>query len=306
MRAAREEAAGGPAPTRCEVARPAAPSPRRGPAASLAPVILLAAASPLVHPAPAQPRETGLWVEGNRLQAIAVPADASADVRYAAAELRHYVHQRCRDELPLRETNVLLPTPAAYVGPWEWSPALPADGAKPSEEGVFICAGEGALSLTGGGPGGVIYAVSAFLQRRLGIRWYQPSPWGEEVPLPGRVLLPPFRYIHEPSFWYRDISVCIHESISEWAVRNRLNTNLGSFAEERGGCQGHAIGGHASSKYIEPGLFESHPEYFALKDGERWLDPINAVALTTDLDLDLEAKQSEHSPNSIPVVVRAE
>lgn len=239
-------------------------------------VLALVVAPCLARPGPVQTPDTGLWVDGKRLQAVAIPLGASSYVRYAADELRQYVHRRCREELSLTETDAPLSVPAAYLGPWQWCPAFPGEPAKPSDEGVFVCAEGGDLHLTGGGPRGVIYAVSSFLQQRLGIRWYQPSPWGEEVPPPGRVDLPPFRYTHEPSFWFRDISVCIHESISEWAIRNRLNTRLGAFAEERGGCHAHAIGGHASSKYIEPALFEPHPDYFAMKDGKRWLPPADA------------------------------
>lgn len=215
--------------------------------------------------------EAGLFVDGQRINTIAIPDGLPEDIRYAAAELQHYVERRCGGKLPIVETDRLLDVSAAYVGLRAWEVAQHLTVPELTGEGVFVSARKGQVFLLGGGPRGTVHAVSAFLEHRLGVRWYQPSPWGEEVPAQGRVHLAPFEYHHEPSFWFRDISICIDESIVQWAIRNRLNTNLRGRAEGRGGSHEYAVGGHAFSKYIKARYFAAHPEYFPIRNGARYL-----------------------------------
>ena len=216
-------------------------------------------------------QDRGLYVAGRRLQAVAIAPGSSPDARWAATQLQTYLEQRVGDKLDIVETATELRTPAAYVGVPSWLAVRRAKPPKLSREGVCLVAEPGALFLIGGGERGAIYAALVFLERYTGVRWYQPEPWGTEVPTQAPLRLEPFRYTHEPSFWFRDITVCLHPTITDWAIRNRLNTNLRQFSEGKGGTEAHAIGGHAFTKYVKPAYFESHPEYFPIKDGQRYL-----------------------------------
>ncbi|MBT3377470.1 MAG: DUF4838 domain-containing protein [Lentisphaerae bacterium] len=215
---------------------------------------------------------SGLWISGKRVGRIVIPTDPLPDITFAAEEFRSYLLKRCGEDLPIAQAGGRGTSPAVHVGPQSWVKTfLPAFPELPEEGVLFRATEDGDLFLVGGGTRGVVHAVYAFLERKLGIRWYQPEPWGTEIPRPSKVELSAFEFSHEPSFWYRDISVCLHPSIGEWAIRNRLNTNLRSFAVNRGGQHAHAIGGHAFSRYISADLFEEHPDYFPLKDGARFL-----------------------------------
>ena len=215
--------------------------------------------------------ETGLFVDGYRLQRIVIPANSPADLTYAAKLLRHYISECCGDSLEITPSDARLRAPAVYVGSPGWSAVRHIAAPGLSEEAVYLRGQDGELALLGGGVRGAVYSVFVFLEEKVGVRWYQPSPWGEELPKKARVDLPRFQHQHEPSFWFRDVSICLHPPIGEWAVRNRLNTNLRAHGKGRGGSNEYALGGHAFTKYVKPAYFEDHPEYFPIKDGQRYL-----------------------------------
>lgn len=134
------------------------------------------------------------------------------------------------------------------------------------------------LVLAGNTPRAALYAMYAFLRRELGARWLWPQPDGEFLPKHDRFSIPAkLDWRYEPSYRFRCFHTCgdarddEHEFLV-WMARNGMNLHwrgvnkdnveLGFINQD----MGHNL---TFSKAEKKKYFPEHPEYFALRDGER-------------------------------------
>ncbi len=134
---------------------------------------------------------------------------------------------------------------------------------------------------------GTLYGVYDFLEG-LDVRWYRPEPWGEHVPKTLEISIETGKKVSpKPPYMMRatlsgGMSYAREETYEEtmqartWAARNRLNAGFTDEARwpgrvaKFGGMEKHAVGDHSHTATIPPSeYFDSHPEYYALVDGER-------------------------------------
>jgi uncharacterized protein DUF4838 len=220
--------------------------------------------------------------------------DDSPEVAFAAAELGRYLDASLgvtvhRDEAPEGEPRFVLICQAP--GP---TPLL-----DPQADRFSVNFKRHSVRIKGRSPRAVLFGVYEFLSRHLGCRWVAP---GEDVvPRHASLFLPEDgRIVRTPEFGYRSIVLYPfypERSVAEidWAAKMGLNTvhpgvngsdHWTAFDARatvvpeirKRGLDLH-YGGHTFYGWIPPReYFESHPEYYAVVDGQR-SDALNVSSL---------------------------
>ena len=132
----------------------------------------------------------------------------------------------------------------------------------------------GRLFLAGNQPRGALYAVYAFLNRQLGVRWLWPGESGEFMPERRAWSLPDLGYTHTPGYAYRGFHLCgdwrDHEAFRIWMGRNFVNIHRHSapVSEKRLGF--HSLWSSHNAHLPAAKYFAEHPEYFAEINGTRY------------------------------------
>ncbi len=275
---------------------------RRTASALLGAALLLGASSPL---------QAALKLSKATPPEVIVAPQALPAERHAAEELAHYLGRVLGCEVALRESRSG-ESPALYVG------RLPENAAlEPEKLGVeesLVVVRENAIHIVGGRSKGrhsqhpelprhdrgTLYGVYNLLEE-LGVRWYRPEPWGEHVPSKPEIVLEEGERRSQPVYQYRyginryQTHAALESQLSDpaereavraeremarrWAVRNRQNCNLWT---------GPGMGGYYEINFAHAYLylvphahyFKTHPEYFALVNGERSSDPNAQLCLS--------------------------
>ena len=215
-------------------------------------------------PSSSEPVETVI-VGPDRAPTLLLPAEASEQVRTAAADL-----QRCLEAMTGQRPRLAVEPekaapPILAVGPGE----LVKKYVSPDElkalgpEEVILRTFADGVVLTGRTDLATQHAVYVFLER-LGCRWFFPGDAWEEIPERETIALEALDVREEPSFrarsiWYGwgTIRKCALD-YRKWVRRNRM-----------GGWLTGSVG-HAYANIANPDRdFEEHPEYFPLIDGKR-------------------------------------
>ena len=189
--------------------------------------------------------------------------------RYAAREFQRAIRLMGDAELPIATTAPQGPT--VVLGT---DPSLTTDRGE-------VCLNRldgNRLYISGNTPRAVLYSMYAFLRRELGARWLWPQPDGEFLPRRDRFSVPTkLDWRYEPSYWFRCLHTCGDRRDDEheflvWMARNGMNLHwrgvnkdnveLGFINQD----MGHNL---TFSKAEKDKYFPEHPEYFALRDGER-------------------------------------
>ncbi len=196
-------------------------------------------------------------INAGRPQAVIVAAQEDAA---AAAELQTYLAKMSGAQLPVVE--------AADAGPRIVLGGLDAQTLADLDLGLDGCVirreGE-VLHLAGATPAGTLNAVYRFLDG-LGVRWYIPGEIGEVVPERATIVAGDLDEVSRPDFLHRVIwpSLAGHgmsqQDRDEWNRWARRNLYGGVPVHV-----GHNFRGIASADEY----FEQHPEWFALRNGQR-------------------------------------
>jgi len=154
--------------------------------------------------------------------------------------------------------------PRVFVGPCE----LPGDIAakvRAQDYGGYIITRSGDdLVVCGPSEYGNNNAVRGLLTDYLGVRWFLPGPLGEYIPRRATVVLPDLNVTVNPGFRFRFFSGV--EEDRPWDFRNRLDIP-GNWDAPFLGSMGHYL-----YAIIKPSKYgKTHPEYFPLLDGERYI-----------------------------------
>lgn len=128
-------------------------------------------------------------------------------------------------------------------------------------EGFVIKTSGNNILLAGRTPLGTRHAVYTFLERHCGVRWFFPGDLGTYVPKRGEIVLPDIRERSNPAFLARYFTIHGKDEARRWERRNRLQDHW--TVRLKGNS-------HAMASIIPTRVYGiEHPEYFALRKGQR-------------------------------------
>ncbi|HKB40150.1 MAG TPA: DUF4838 domain-containing protein [Gemmataceae bacterium] len=248
----------------------------------------------IAHP---QATAATLVEKGQARAVLIVPEKPSPVAEAAARVLRDHIRQMSGAELPIRREDQIKgsPTPEqpwVLVGEGKLTNKLGLSSKGLGPGGIVLSAKEPVLALFGtddrtpSDPHGTRYAVTTFLEDKLGVRYLWPGELGKVVPRRETIVVADFQHRFTPPLAQRRIrSLAYHDRIQvgldrlgfkkegyerlraeaqrtqaespDWFGWHRLGGNLNLSG-------GHAFG-HLWAKYGK-----DHPEWFALQaDGSR-------------------------------------
>lgn len=183
------------------------------------------------------------------------PANSVALERQAAEEIQHYCQKISGATLPIvRSGDGLQGLAPVYVGGAADAAlvnAIKTKGTDPASFALVVTRRE--ASLRGLSPEGTFFAACELLEQ-LGVRWFVPGELGTVVPESRTLVLAPQETIQVPSFASRYLQGVRDD---EW--ERHLRAGGLRFPSAHGIPLG----------VRQDQLFEQHPEYFALRSGQR-------------------------------------
>jgi hypothetical protein len=201
---------------------------------------------------------------------IVCDPDATACERYAAAEFQTLFREMTDAKLPI-VAKAPAGLGAVFIGR---DAVVRADqqlsAEKLGEEGLRITVANNAVCIDGGRPRGTLYGVYEFFEEFCGARYltydhtYFPSDAKlRAIPLGSRT--------HVPAFAFR--WSYYGETNRNPAFAARLRVNTVSDDPKLGGRTGYRLVGHNVAYLVPPAKYgATHPEYYALVNGQRRLD----------------------------------
>ncbi len=173
----------------------------------------------------------------------------------AAAVLVDWVRKMTDAELPVVHA-VPADGPAILIGAAAVRAGLAVDDIdSPSHEGLRVRLIGGRLLAAGQSGAATTRAVCRVLEH-WGCRYFADHPLGEVFPRTRNLSIEKFDLTEKPGFLYRSIWGSQWTAYSLWKVWN--------------GAGGPPLGmQHAWGRYVSRDVFDKHPEFFALRDGQR-------------------------------------
>ncbi len=216
--------------------------------------------------APVMAGQVVLVRNGEAAATVVVEEGADELVLQAAEDVRHYVEALCGVALPMVFDGKRVPGTAVYIGRCEAMAAKLLAPADANPETYAIRVRDGSLFLTGNYPPAVVFAAESFIEDDLGVRWFAPGDLWEYVPdgTPGKLALDIEDRVVVPDWSPRVWSG--HAWTSSWRDWNRRNKALCIPPVPFRNMQNYL------HKIFDPVKYaESHPEYYPLIRGERWI-----------------------------------
>lgn len=220
--------------------------------------------------------------EAGASRSVIILGDAASEIEaHAAEELAYFLSAVTGAEI--RVVNSPVPgKDSIWLGTPETNPGIEKAGVlekaeELSGQGFLLQAGEEGLVIAGREPLGVLFGTYGFLEEHVGMRWYFPGEHGEYRPYIPDLEAAEINEIQEPSFRERTVRfsrVWGHQYTPDtwnWISRNRLRPNFNQRQAEEYRKRGAIVtgGGHILHRMVPDELFDEHPEYFGLYDGER-------------------------------------
>ena len=224
--------------------------------------------------------------DGQATSCIILADNAGPVEKHAAAELAAYLEKITG----AKAETVVSPSGSKYniyIGTLK-SKNLPltlemkSSAKKLGEDGYMLAADEKGLRIVGQNSRGALYGVYGLLKKYGNVRWFFPGLEGEYCPRSPDCVVSSGVTIANPSFQSRTLNtVCANVNSKmtdtwDWMVRNGMQIETskagrkGLHPEEREKRGDENVGGgHSFSYLISDNLFDEHPEYFALIDGQR-------------------------------------
>ncbi len=202
---------------------------------------------------------------------IAISKEASPSECHAADELQMFLQKICgvrlpiiTDEQPLGPHEIILGDSAHLR-----AAGIEIDFESLGDEGFVIRTARPHLVIAGGKERGTMYGVYAFLEERLGCRWFTSTV--SHIPKIPKLAIGKIDDRQIPELEYRE--VFIYDALdADWSAHNRLNSSMGRLTEKHGGKIAYYPFVHSFFALIPPDkYFETHPEWFSLVDGKRTL-----------------------------------
>ncbi len=223
----------------------------------------------------------GLAESGTAKCIIVLADEAIEPEQTAAGELADYLKKVTGAEFAIvTESKEIEKGTRIYVGPTKYAKDHGVDCEQLGPERWVMRTVDGNLILAGGRPRGTIYAVYHFLEDVLGVHWW--SPWEEHVPSQPNLSIAPLDRHGEPVFQNRCLDTTgglFGKKGSPFDARNRINRLVSNRAIPFKYGGGKEFGppalchteGQFIYRYKKDFSFKRNPEWFALKNGERWI-----------------------------------
>ena len=203
--------------------------------------------------------------DGHAVSTIVVPQQATALEKQGAQTLARYFEMASGVEVPVVQESPGLKGTLISVGKTELARTAGIRDQGLKHDGYRITVKGGRLFLLGrdtdildnySGARGSLRAVFGLLDR-LGFRWLQPTPMGTYVPKSRTIAVPDdLEVTYEPPFMY------VHGRFvnqGDWSMANSFRCAAKLFS----------AGGHTWVYGVPAQLYDTHPEYFAMRSGKR-------------------------------------
>ena len=211
---------------------------------------------------------SGLLIHNGKAYAsLVIPAGAGAAEKYAAGDLQKVLYDITGVALPIVTDTHDISGNRVLIGNTRFTGGVISAAERSGlgkEEYIVRLAGRD-MALVGGGPYGTIYSV-AELYDLLGARWYMPGELGACLPHLNEVVFQSLDVRRAPSFAMRWIGNDL-----QWDMRQRQNRVLSADNMPPAFSVNPDIY-HTQRNFMPDKYFSTHPEYFALVNGERSRD----------------------------------
>lgn len=210
--------------------------------------------------------------DGTSDYSIVVDPDAGESVQYAACELQHWIGEVSGATLPIVGLDGGQEGKRLVVGCNAITKEIKPDAEEPesSDDSFTWCNVGGDILLWGGAKRGTLYAVYSFLEEELGVRWY--SSQVSVAPKTAKYSFTELFNTESPSIKVRDdlyLDVITNPDFSGKLRNNHVpltgrDGKVIPFSSER------FWGVHTFDMMVPKDVyFDSHPEYYSLRDGKR-------------------------------------
>ncbi len=145
-----------------------------------------------------------------------------------------------------------------------------------AEEFKISCS-DGKVTIVGGRPRGVLLGSYWFLDRKMGVHWF--DPYTEYCPSKEKIEIAGFEKNGKPAFKSRGALYDSNEEGMHWATFNLLSSNRPVRESELNRKYGEIaiwappLGSHGMLGLIPADKYKNHPEFFAIQEGKR-IDPV--------------------------------
>jgi len=199
--------------------------------------------------------------------AIVIGKQACDAEEYAADELARFLKEMTDATFPVKRDDAPRSNHEIVLGRTNRSSlrAISPDLRPEVSEGFVIHCEGASLTIQGRIPRATLYGVYDFLEVELGVRFLAAKV--NHVPHRTTLDCDVHSRKYDPPLEYRNIY-----DDAQWAVRNRVNATWGwvPMRTKLGGCEYIGRSCHSLPALLPHDQhFDSHPEYFALRDGER-------------------------------------
>ena len=188
----------------------------------------------------------------------------------ASTELQSYLKQISGAELPIVTDAAAPGEKEIIVGKTNRETEGEFNREELGEDGFIIKTVENKLYLVGGEKRGTLYSVYEFLESYLGCGFYTQDV--EVVPEMTTVILEPIAEDKQiPVVLWREMGWEDYGNVPTFCAKRKVFDNGGKYVEDEwGGERGWAGGTDNVSRLVSPAeYYDTHPEYFALVNGER-------------------------------------
>lgn len=199
------------------------------------------------------------WVRNGKPVACIVADRFGTEGSEPAEILNGYVGKITGARLPVvREAEAR--SPVVYIGPKAGLARVGGpDRLGLGPEGIAVLSRGRDLIIGGRNALATIYAVCAFLEECLGVRWFWAGDSGEHVPHTPTLRVGRVRMIQNPHFRWRWVGR------GQWALFNRMNVAVGHPEEFKTKWSVHTF-----LRLVPPEKYwPAHPEYYAEISGKR-------------------------------------
>lgn len=229
---------------------------------------------------------------------ITIPVNAKGTEKYAAQTLQKYIKEITGKELAV-SASLSVPSGKTIC-------ISTADG---GESGSYTIKADGdTLYITGCGSRGPIYGVFGFLKKYCNCRWYTQDV--KAIPEADSISIPDGEEYKYTPFFESTETDWISPRNAEFSLANGLSGGTyRSLSPAQGGTVNYisSLAHTLTSQFCSKDkYFESHPEYFALRDGKRISDQLcltnpDVLKIVTQEVLDLI--KSRHDPSQALQIV---
>ena len=207
--------------------------------------------------------------KGQSSYQIILSDDASPSTKYGAEELQKFLKEISGAQLPIRSDKQPQIAKEIILGNNDHLKKLgiKIDFDALGKEGYVIRTIGDTIVIAGGQLRGNMYGVYGLLEEHLGCRWFTPKV--SRIPKQSKLILDPINEKYVPPLEYREPYMYECRD-ADWCARNRINPKRSKLDIKHGGKPKVWSFCHTFKHLVSVKKYrDTHPEYFALVNGER-------------------------------------